>query len=116
MGKLNWRNQLVWLILSCDSEVFASFYDAKDLPIDMADLQYYPLPDSKFAKKFEDAFADGLNCAFQPLFSDLIDEKLSQFQFSTEDDDYSNLDLMPPPVLSTAAIPARYKYPSVHPI
>jgi hypothetical protein len=29
--------------------------------VDIADLQYHPLPDSKFANKFEATFSD-LNC------------------------------------------------------
>ena len=38
-----------------------SCFEGIELMVDIADLQYHPLPDSKFANKFEATFSD-LNC------------------------------------------------------
>jgi hypothetical protein len=38
-------------------------FEGVKLTVDIADFQYHPLPDSKFANKFEKAFSE-LNCIF----------------------------------------------------
>src|SRR5579859_4075579 len=78
--------------------------------VDIADLQYHPFPDSKFANKFEAAFSE-LNCIplrYEAVVDD-IDDNLSKFEIDLEDDDLNNLDLMPPPLFSRTNIPSLYK-------
>ena len=76
--------------------------------IDIADLQYHPYPDSKFANKFEETFCS-MKCT-HPMNNLIVDDKLSKFEISMQDDDLSNLDLMPPPTFSSTIIPQFYKY------
>jgi hypothetical protein len=76
----------------------------------MADFQHYPYPDSRFAKIFEEAFPT-LNCTSRYLFRPLmLDDKLKDFGSSIEEDDLSNLDLMPPPLFSKVSLTQIYKY------
>jgi general transcription factor 3C polypeptide 5 (transcription factor C subunit 1) len=73
----------------------------------MADIQYHPYPDSKFAAKFSKAFT-GLNCI--PPDGSKVDEKLSKFEINVQDDDPEHPDLMPPPIFSRTVIPQNYNY------
>jgi hypothetical protein len=39
-----------------------------------------------------------------------LDDKISKFPISLEEDDFSKLDMMPPPLFSSNNLPAVYKY------
>jgi hypothetical protein len=41
---------------------------------------------------------------------DNVDDNLSKFDIDMEDDDYTKMDIMPPPIFSRANIPNLYKY------
>jgi len=41
----------------------------------------------------------------------ILDDKIKDFGAAMEEDDLSNLDLMPPPLFSKVTLPQIYKYP-----
>ena len=106
MGRLRMSKSWELLTPYIDSGVTFSSLKTDE---DIADLQYHPYPDSKFANKFEEAFI-GMKCTSRNYVPN-IDDKLSKFEIAKEEDDLNEIDIMPPPIFSRTTISQSYKSP-----